>query len=133
MGWNGLIFGGVVDAGKISLKQKKPSEDANMVIPMPVTCCDATKYTVNRACRRPKIPPIIRAANMPVYRSAPRKTVIHPTIAPIDIIPSMPRFKTPARSHNTSPSVARIKGQASDSCSPKSGGKNNLNKINHLF
>ena len=47
-----------------------------------------------------------------MYKSAPRNTVIHPTIAPIDIIPSIPRFKTPARSHKTSPSVARIKGQA---------------------
>ena len=112
MGWKGLIFGGVVDAGKMSLKQKKPSDDANIVIPMPVTCCDAPKYIVNTACSRPKIPPITRAANIPVYRSAQRYTVIHPTIAPIDIMPSMPRFKTPARSHNTSPIVASIKGQA---------------------
>ena len=43
MGWNGLIFGGVVDAGKMSLKQKNPSEDANIVIPIPVTCWDAPK------------------------------------------------------------------------------------------
>ena len=58
MGWKGLILGGVVDAGKMSLKQKKPSDDANIVIPIPVTCWDAPKYTVNIACRRPKIPPI---------------------------------------------------------------------------
>ena len=37
-GWKGVIFGGVVEDGRISLKQKKPNEEANIVIPIPVTC-----------------------------------------------------------------------------------------------
>ncbi len=65
-GWKGLIFGGVVEAGSINLKIKKPSEDANIVIPMPVTCCEAPRYTVKIACMRPNTPPMISAANIPV-------------------------------------------------------------------
>jgi hypothetical protein len=32
--------------------------------------------------------------------------------APATMIPSMPRFRTPARSHNSTPSVPRISGVA---------------------
>ena len=45
----GLNLGGVVELGSKSLKAKYPTDDANSVIPMPVTCWDAPKYTVKPA------------------------------------------------------------------------------------
>ena len=39
----GIIFGGVVLLGKINLNEKKPTDEANIVMPMPVTCCDAPR------------------------------------------------------------------------------------------
>ena len=42
----------------------------------------------------------------------PQKTVSHPAMAPMVMMPSMPRLSTPARSQIRAPSTPKIKGVA---------------------
>ena len=60
-----------MEYGKISLKEKNPNEDANIVIPIPVTCCEAPKYTEKIACISQKIAPTKAAIRIPEYKPAP--------------------------------------------------------------
>jgi hypothetical protein len=52
------------------------------------------------------------AAATPHHSGAPMKTAIQPVKAPMTMIPSIPRFSTPARSQISSPIVAKIRGDA---------------------
>ena len=55
---------------------------------------------------------VLAAASTPVQIEPVLKQTRNPVMAPISMIPSMPRFSTPDRSARISPSVAKIIGVA---------------------
>ena len=52
------------------------------------------------------------AAKRPINNEPVPAAAAKPTNAPKNIVPSIPRFRIPARSQNNSPNVPKIKGVA---------------------
>jgi hypothetical protein len=102
----------VFTLGNVTRYAKYDRLVASSVTPSPDTCCDKPSGTVSTACSRPNTAPAKAAASTPTYSGAPRYTTSQPVKAPAAMMPSMPRFKTPARSHSSTPKVPRISGVA---------------------
>jgi hypothetical protein len=95
---------------------------ASKVTPRPATCCDSARPTVSHACSSPNTAPQTAATTTPIHSGAPAYTASQPVNAPATMIPSMPRFSTPARSHSSTPSVPRISGVAMRSTAIQNAG-----------
>ena len=73
----------------------------------PDTIWSASKWIVTTAWRRLRAAPASIAAATPSHGFPVATTVAKPATAPISIMPSTPRFTTPARSAKISPRAAK--------------------------
>ena len=81
-----------------------------MVRASPLTTWSALKLIVINACSKAIRPPAIIPTAIPANRLPVWNQAANPPNAPINIMPSSPRFMTPERSEKISPKVANSKG-----------------------
>ena len=73
---------------------------------------------------RAKAIPTRAAASTPTHKEPLRRVTRNPVMAPMSMMPSIPRFSTPARSEIISPRVAKIMGVAIRIMAPRSPAMN---------
>jgi hypothetical protein len=76
--------------------------------------------------------PTRAAASTPTQREPEAKETRNPVMAPISMIPSIPRFSTPDRSARISPSVANMIGVAILIIAPVSPEINAMSRISPI-
>ena len=81
----------------------------------------------------PKSMPTQAAANTPNQMDPVENVNRNPVMAPISMMPSIPRFRTPARSDRISPRVANMIGVAIRMVAPISPEINAISKISLII
>ena len=81
----------------------------------------------------PRIMPTQAAANTPNHMEPVAKVNRNPVIAPISMMPSIPRFRTPALSERISPRVANMIGVAIRIVAPMSPEIKAISKISLII
>ncbi len=77
--------------------------------------------------------PTRAAANTPVQMEPEENVTRNPVMAPISMMPSIPRFRTPDRSARISPKVANMIGVAMRMVAPMSPDINAISKSSLIF